>query len=319
MGVGCGQTHLLQPARATTCTPGRNFRREEFPASETRSQERREGAASPPDPPASGGSRTRPAQDHAFCALGHLRVEKLLAQAKSFHLKGSLVFLTEKPHPPVSPPGSGLGGVPPSSAGQARGVGGGGWELSRQPLRRPSPHPSSGRSLNAQDPNLPSGSSGSAKACAGGPGPSAPQIPASLLRPPPPAPAPSCRCRTGTREDTTASGAPGPRRSRSRRASPCPRGRLAWPVARQPPGHTCALTGAGRAILPAGARGTQALQVNPRPAGVCGLFPPGRETKTLTQAGTTWVFDSDPFAPAAAKWDNSTLPTTTRGRNCCSS
>ena len=144
MGVGCGQTHLLQPARATTCTPGRNFRREEFPASETRSQERREGAASPPDPPASGGSRTGPAQDHAFCALGHLRVEKLLAQAKTFHLKGSLVFLTEKPHPPVSPPGSGLGGVPPSSAGQARGVGGGGWELSRRPLRRPSPHPSTG-------------------------------------------------------------------------------------------------------------------------------------------------------------------------------
>ena len=100
MGVGCGQTHPLRPARATTCTPGRSFRREVFPASETRSQERREGAASPPDPPASGGSRTGPAQDHAFCALGHLRVEKLWAQAKTFHLKGSLVFLTEKPYPP---------------------------------------------------------------------------------------------------------------------------------------------------------------------------------------------------------------------------
>ena len=301
MGVGCGQTHLLQPARATTCTPGRNFRREEFPASETRSQERREGAASPPDPPASGGSRTGPAQDHAFCALGHLRVEKLLAQAKSFHLKGSLVFLTEKPPPPGQPAGLRSRRGPALLCGSGPRGGGRGGELSRRPLRRPSPPPQLRTLPKRPDPNLPSGSSGSAKACAGGPGPSAPQIPASLLRPPPPAPAPSCRCRTGTREDTTASGAPGPRRSRSRRASPCPRGRLAWPVARQPPGHTCALTGAGRAILPAGARGTQALQVNPRPAGVCGLFPAGRETKTLTQAGTTWVFDSDPFAPADRK------------------
>lgn len=65
-----------------------------------------------------------------------------MAQAKTFHLKGSLVFLKEKPYPPVSPPGSGLGGVPPSSAGQARGVGGmGGRSSPVGPCGVPAPTP----------------------------------------------------------------------------------------------------------------------------------------------------------------------------------
>lgn len=144
------------------------------------------------------------------------------------------------------------------------------------------------------------------------PGPSrpSPRPPESLVRPPPPASAPSCQCRTGTRADTSASGAPGPRRSGSRPASAWPRGAPASRLlsnrgdtnarARAPVGHV---------LVPTGPRGPQAL---PNPTTADWSVSAGF-SETLTQAGTTWVLSSDPSVLAAVQWENSPIPTATRG------
>lgn len=279
----------------------------------------RKGGTKPllPDPPASAGVRTGPAQDRApqlglgllLCVLEHILSEgrEALCPRKSFSpQKGPGVFNRLRSPTPGQPDVLGWGSRSPLLSGpQFRAGGGcycGGATPSAPAVSQPPPQV---RPLpKCSDLNLPLRLlqiSHILRLAAPRPlrtrpwsVPSVPQIPESLVRPPP-APAPSCRCRMGTRADTSASGAPGPRRSGSHPASPWPLG--APKLGNRRDRRACA-PGPGACSSPRG-RAARRRSRNPPLAGVWDFTD--RESETLTRAGTTWVFSSDPAVLAAVK------------------